>query len=91
MTVENKDEHKNEGEVEEVFNYGDSRIASAHHPIPLWLILTYITLPLWGIVWFYFFWNGSYGWLDPGYWSELQRAANTTLPIQNVNIVTERI
>lgn len=66
-----------------VFNYAEPGIASADAKIPRFLTWTYILCPLWGIVWWYFFWNGSYGWLDRGYWFELQRAANTTFPIEN--------
>jgi hypothetical protein len=32
---------------------------------------------------FFLFWNGSWGWFDPGYWHQLQRAANTTYPFVN--------
>lgn len=67
-------------EEEEVELYGDEGIASKDTPVPRWLILTYITLPIWGIITFILFWNGSVGWLDRGYWKELQIAANTTFP-----------
>jgi hypothetical protein len=63
---------------EELETYGDPRIASKDASIPLWLWLTYISLPIWGIVWFFLFWNGSWGWFDRGYWGELQKAAKTT-------------
>ncbi len=63
--------------------YGDERISSYENSVPRWLILTYILLPIWGVIWFCYFWNGSYGWLDRGYWNQLQRAANTTFPIIN--------
>jgi hypothetical protein len=72
-----------EDELEE---YGDENIASYNAKIPRWLTWTYIILPLWGIVAFYLYWNGSSGWLDRGYWQQLQRAANTTFPITNQNI-----
>lgn len=55
-------------------------IASADNPIPRWLIATYIVMPLLGLLIFVLYWNGSWGWLDRGYWSELQQAANTTFP-----------
>jgi hypothetical protein len=64
----------------DIEHYGDPLIASKDAPVPRWLIFNYIFWPLWGIVWFYFFWNGSYGWLDRGYWRELQEAARTTFP-----------
>jgi hypothetical protein len=69
-----------ESENEEIEFYGDEQIASFDKEIPGWLKLTYLVMPLWGIVWFCLYWNGSWGWLDPGYWKELQRAANTTFP-----------
>lgn len=65
----------------EIEEYGDSAIASKDAPVPRWLIFNYIFWPLWGLVWFYYFWNGSYGWLDRGYWHELQEAAKTTFPV----------
>ena len=63
--------------------YGDTGIASAHGKVPNWLKLTYFTLPIWGVISFFLFWNGSWGWLDRGYWAQLQRAANTTFPYVN--------
>lgn len=59
-------------------------IKEDHNKVPMWLILTYILLPIWGFVTLYYFWNGSQGWFDPGYWQQLERAANTTYPIQNL-------
>lgn len=50
---------------------------------PRWLFWSYILLPIWGLVVLYFFWNGSYGWLDRGSWQELQQAANTRYPYTN--------
>lgn len=71
---------------DEILHYGDEKIATAHAPVPKWLILTYIVLPIWGIIWFLMFWNGSdIAWFDPGHWKQLQRAANTTMPFENVN------
>lgn len=73
---------------EEIELYGDPRIASYDAKVPLFLWLTYISLPIWGIITLYFFWNGSIGgWLDPGYWKELQIAANTTAPFENQQMV----
>jgi len=46
--------------------------------VPSWLKWVYILLPLWGLLWFSLYWDGSYGWLDRGYWHNLQQAANTT-------------
>jgi hypothetical protein len=75
----------NPNDEQEIEHYGDEYISSYDHRVPKWLKLTYIILPIWGVItWFYFF-NGSHGWLDRGYWSQLQRAANTTFPIINQN------
>ncbi len=52
--------------------------ASNDAKVPRWLILTYIVLPIWGIYVWGVYWNGSVGWLDRGYWQQLQEAANTT-------------
>lgn len=65
--------------------YGDPQIASGHAKVPRWLIVNYIVWPIWGIIWFYLYWNGSWGWLDRGHWQQLQNAANTTFPIENNN------
>lgn len=70
---------------EEIETYGDARIASYDNPIPGWLIATYIIMPIIGFVGFYLYWNGSHGWLDRGYWHQLQKAANTTMPYVNAD------
>ncbi len=72
-------------EEEEIELYGDPGIASMDAKVPRWLILTYIILPIWGIFTFAIYWNGSWGWLDRGYWQELQMAANTTRPYKNMD------
>lgn len=59
--------------------YGDLGITSGHAPIPKWLIWTYWTLPIWGFITLYVFWGGSHGWLDRGYWGQLQKAAKTNI------------
>lgn len=58
--------------------YGDPGIASNDAQIPKWLKWVYFTLPIWGLITLYLYWNGSHGWLDRGYWHQLQKAANTT-------------
>lgn len=75
-------EHDREEEVED---YGDPGITSKDAPVPRWLIWCYILLPIWGFFWLYLYWNGSHGWLDRGYWRQLEIAANTTFPIKNVS------
>lgn len=72
--------HDKENELE---LYGDDRISSYDAKIPKFLIWSYIVLPIWGIVSFMLFWNGSFGWFDRGYWQQLQIAANTTFPTEN--------
>lgn len=73
-----------QSEQDDLFQYGDDRIVSADAPIPRWLKWSYIVLVIWGFIWLYLFWNGSWGWFDRGYWAELQKAANTTFPTINL-------
>ena len=75
-------DHKADEELE---TYGDTGIYSADAKVPTWLKWNYVVWPIWGVIWFYLYCNGSHGWLDRGYWHELQVAANTTFPIHNVN------
>ncbi len=72
------------GEIEV---YGDPGIATFDAPVPGYLKFSYIFWILVGLFTQYVFWNGSVGgWLDKGYWRELQIAANTTLPLRNENM-----
>lgn len=73
---------KQHGGDDEVELYGDPLIASKNAPVPRWLFWSYFGWIAFGLVWFYLYWNGSYGWLDRGYWQQLQRAAATTYPFQ---------
>lgn len=77
--------NESEAEHEELDVYADGAITSGHGKIPRWLWWFYIGMPIWGLVWLYVYWNGSFGWADNGYWEQLQRAANTTSPYINVN------
>lgn len=91
MSHEEKDKVEDshlEGEME---LYGDPGIASFDAKVPSFLKFTYLFWPLWGIVSFYYFWNGSIGWFDRGYWRELQIAANTTFPIENQNMLPQNL
>lgn len=76
-------------ETSELEHYGDAEVASGDAAVPKFLKLTYLFLPFWGILTFYYFWNGSLGWFDRGYWHELQIAANTTFPVENMTMVLE--
>lgn len=70
---------------DEIELYGDPVIASYDAKVPKFLKITYAILPIWGFITLFYFWNGSTGWFDRGYWHELQIAANTTFPIENQN------
>ena len=77
---------------DEIEYYDDPGIASKDTPIPKWLKCVYATLPFWGIAVLVLYWNGSQGWLDRGYWQQLQTAANTTEPPVNwVEIESNRL
>lgn len=75
----------NQESEEHIEIYGDSGIISKDAKVPRWLLLTYILLPIWGICSWYYFFNGSHGWLDRGYWNQLQRAALTTYPTETID------
>ncbi len=55
---------------------------SQKHKIPVFLLLTYLIVLVWGIWALIAYWNGSHGLLDRGYWQALQKAANTTFPFE---------
>ena len=67
--------------------YGDPGIASKDARIPKWLVCVNWVCVFIGLAVFYLYWNGSHGWLDRGYWNELQRAANTQYPYTTTQIV----
>jgi hypothetical protein len=62
---------------DELEEYGDSNISSYDAKFPRWLFWSYFILIFWGIIWFSLYWNGEVGWLDRGYWTDLQNIANT--------------
>jgi len=70
-------------EKDDLLFYGDPRIATGHGKVPGWLMFSYFFWIAVGLFVLVYFWNGSRGWFDRGYWQQLQRAANTTLPTQN--------
>lgn len=85
------DEQQSNSETPELELYGDPKISSLDAKVPLFLKATYLLLPIWGICTFYFFWNGSIGWFDRGYWAELQTAANTRFPIENQYLLPQNL
>lgn len=79
-----KEEHLEDSDLE---LYGDPGIASKNAKIPTWLICSNWFWIVLGFICLFLYWNGSYGWLDRGYWSQLQRAANTAYPYTTMEIV----
>lgn len=69
--------------------YGDDQLESKNASIPGWLKLTYLLLPIWGIIWFMLFWNGTEGWLDRGHWKQLEEAAKTNLTEQDIKAIKD--
>ena len=63
--------------------YAGGDLASNDVKVANWLKWTYVILPIWGIIWFCLYWNGSHGWLDRGYWFQLEEAAGTTFKDQS--------
>lgn len=80
----NQEKSKEDSDIE---FYGDPGIASKHVPVPRWLVINNWFLVVFGLFWFIYFFNGSHGWLDRGYWGQLQRAANTAFPFTTSEIV----
>lgn len=75
---------------EELELYGDPGIASYNAKVPKFLYFVYGILPIWGIIALVVLWNGTTGtWMDPGYWHDLQIAANTTYPMRNIDTPNE--
>jgi hypothetical protein len=68
---------------EDIEYYGDQTIASKDAKVPRWLKWSYPIIILWGFVWLFLYWNGAHGWIDRGYWYQLEQAANTTIPFEN--------
>lgn len=62
---------------------------SKENPVDRWLIFFYVGIPLLMIFVLVYYFNGSHGWLDRGYWGQLQTAANTTFPSTNHNLKDE--
>lgn len=58
--------------------YGDNEVTEySNTKVPTFLKFVYVILPIWGIWWWYAYWDGSDGWLDRGYWKELQTQSRT--------------
>lgn len=81
------EQNENHSDVE---FYGIESIPSGDAPIPRWLIFSYIFLPILGFWCMYYYFNGSHGWLDRGYWNQLQRAALTTYPYRTIQGEAEK-
>lgn len=59
--------------------YADNEVTEfANGRVPTFLKFVYLILPIWGIFWWVQYWDGSQGFLDRGYWKELQVQAHTT-------------
>ncbi len=71
--------------MSDIEEYGDEDIASADAKIPGWLKWSYLILIVWGIIWLFLYWNGAKGWIDRGYWFQLEQAANTTVPFRDAD------
>lgn len=67
-------------EEEEVEIYGDDYLVSNDARVPRSLIILYLVLAIWGFFALFYYINGTRGWLDRGYWNQLQKAALTTFP-----------
>lgn len=67
--------------------YGDNEITElVGTKVPHFLKLVYLLLPLWGIIWWLYYWDGSDGFLDRGYWKQLQAQARTTRAVKDKDI-----
>jgi hypothetical protein len=77
-----------EHEDDHVVLYGDEYIKSYHGIVPTWLKYQYALWIVAGMVWFFLYWNGSWGYLDRGSWQQLQRAALTTFPQMDESLQT---
>lgn len=64
-------------------SFGDHEVEEYYNtPVPTFLKWVYALLPFWGIFWWVMYSDGSQGWLDRGYWQDLERAANTTKSVE---------
>jgi hypothetical protein len=70
---------------DEVELYGDPKIASMDANISIWLKIFYVIVFSWGVIGTILYWNGAEGWIDRGYWFQLEKAANTTYPWHNAD------
>jgi len=79
-----------ETEDETIETFAGGSISSKDEKVPRWLFFVYALAPLWGIIWFILYWNGSPGWIDRGSWYRLQKAANTVYPIHSPNFMPDK-
>lgn len=67
--------------------YADNEITElVDTKVPTFLKFVYVLLPIWGIIWWVYYWDGSGGFLDRGYWRELQTQARTTRVMKDKDI-----
>lgn len=69
--------------------YDDVEIPSNDAPVHPLLKFNYILWIVVGLAVGVLYWNGSWGWLDRGYWQDLQRAAYTTFPFPETKDTVE--
>lgn len=68
-----------------VEQHADNEVAEFEDtPVPGFLKVTYVIVSLLGLIALLYFWNGSRGYFDRGYWYELQVAAGTTREVSSV-------
>lgn len=62
-----------------IAEYGDHEIQELEDTtVPFFLKVQYVFITLLVFASLFYFWNGSAGYFDRGYWKELQVAAGTT-------------
>ena len=84
MEMESKKRKVSHYADREIFEYDDTKV-------PKFLKWVYVIVPIWGIFWFYQYWNGSHGVLDRGHWQGLEKAAKTTVPFERPDKVSEKV
>jgi hypothetical protein len=66
-----------------IMGYADNEVREYEDTnVPTFLKWVYVILPIWGVIWWWLYWDGSTGALDRGKWQQLERAAQTTMKTQ---------